>query len=128
MKTYFLPWLGDPLSQAVRIATAGDDPYEVVVRTVGPPGSFAVFSFDANELNTMDLPAVAPGVTAPPTGGDVLVLPGGQFQVIRLASKMALFAKGNVGPGVAIPPEGVIISVAGADFTAGFPAMEFIAG
>lgn len=125
MKTYFLPWLGDPFSQAVRVGTAGDEPYEVVVRCVAPPGSFAVFSFDANELNTMDLPVIAPGVTGPPTGGDVLVIPGGQFQIIRLRPKMGLFAKGNIGPGAAIPPEGVVISVTGGDFTAGLTATPY---
>jgi hypothetical protein len=122
MRTFFLPWLGDPYSQAVRIATAGNDPYEIVVRTVAPPGAFAVFSFDANELNTMDLAVVAPGITGPPTGGDVLIIPGGQFQIVRLRPKQGLFAKGNIGPGAAIPPEGVIISITGGDFTAGLTA------
>lgn len=124
-RTFFLPWIGDPSSEAVRVATAGNEPYEIVIRTVAPPGAFGIFSFDANELNTMELAVVAVGVTGPPTGGDVLIIPGGQFQIVRLQPKSALFAKGNIGPGAAIPPEGVIISITGGDFTAGLTAGPF---
>jgi len=118
LRTYALPWMGDPKSQAVRVASAGDRPYEVVVRTVAPPGSFAIFSFDANEMNMRGVPVVAAGTSAIPAG-DFLVIPGGQFQIVRLSPKMALFAKGNIGPG-AVVGDAVICSVTGAAFVAAF--------
>jgi hypothetical protein len=118
MRTYSLPWLGDPKSESVRVASAGERPYEVIVRTVAPPGAFAVFSFDANEMNIRGVPVVAPGTTGLPAG-DFLIIPGGQFQIVRLSPKMGLFAKGNIGPG-AVVGDAVICSVTGAAFVAAF--------
>jgi hypothetical protein len=117
MRTYSLPYLGDPDALAIRVATAGDAPYEVIVRTVHPPGSFAVFCFDATELNGINPPPFGPGITLPPFGGDVLVLPGGQFQLIRLRPKQSLYAKGNIGFGFA-GASAVVASLTTGDFAA----------
>lgn len=121
MRTYALPFLGalndGSRTEAIRVATAGTEPYEVIVRTVHPPGSFSAFSFDAQELNALDPPLIGPDITAPPFGGDVLVLPGGQFQLIRLRPKQALFAKGNIGPNFFGAPA-VIASITTGDFAA----------
>jgi hypothetical protein len=122
MKSFTLPFIGDIRSEPVRIATAGSEPYEVVVRVVEPPGGQAVLSFEPNELNPGRL-----GVVSTLTAnfsqfpvGDVLIIPSGQFQIIRLRPKQALFAKGTVSANGSDGVSGVVVSVTGSDFTVGF--------
>jgi len=123
MKSFTLPFIGDVRSEPVRIATAGPkDPYEVVVRVVEPPGGQAVLSFEPNELNPGPLGSVST-LTADFSQfpvGDVLIIPSGQFQVLRLRPKQGLFAKGTVAPNGSQGVNGVIVSVTGSDFTIGF--------
>jgi hypothetical protein len=95
LKSYTLPSLATAGSEAVRLATAGDEATSVVVRTVSPMGSYAVLAFSAAELNT-------PGVGTTPTG-DTLFVVVGDKQRVRLAPRQALFAKGSTA--------GVIVSV-----------------
>lgn len=122
MRSYTLPSLTDFQSEAIRIATAGRHPYEVIVRAVEPPGGHAVVSFDANELNMVGhLPSVSTlstNFSAFPIG-DVMVIPTGQFQPIRLRPGQVLYAKGTVAPNASTGVKGVIISVAAADFVVG---------
>jgi hypothetical protein len=122
MRSYTLPSLTNFRSEAIRIATAGKQPYEVVVRAIEPPGGHAVVSFDANELNMVGhLPSVSTlstNFSAFPIG-DVLVIPTGQFQPIRLRPGQVLYAKGTVAPNASTGVKGVIISVSAADFIVG---------
>jgi hypothetical protein len=122
MRSYTLPSLTNPRSEAIRIATAGRQPYEVIVRCVEPPGGHAVISFDANELNMVGhLPSVSTlstNFSAFPIG-DVLVIPAGQFQPVRLRPNQVLYAKGTVAPGGSQGVKGVIVSVTAADFITG---------
>lgn len=122
MRSYTLPPLTDFRSEAIRIATAGKQPYEVVVRCVEPPGGYAVISFDANELNMVgNLPSVSTlsaNFSAFPIG-DVLVIPSGQFQPVRLRPGQVLYAKGTVAPNGSSGVKGVIVSVTAADFVVG---------
>ncbi len=122
MKSFTLPFIGNIKSEPVRIATAGTEPYEVVVRVVEPPGGHAVLSFEPNELNPGPLGSVSTLSTnfSQFPVGDVLVIPSGQFQVVRLRPKQALFAKGTVDTDGSQGVTGVIVSVTGADFTVGF--------
>ena len=122
MRSYTLPALTNFRSEAIRIATAGKQPYEVVVRCVEPPGSHAVIAFDANELNMVGhLPAVSTASTnfsAFPIG-DVLVIPAGQFQPVRLRPGQVLYAKGTAAPNASTGVKGTIVSVTAADFVVG---------
>ena len=122
MRSFTLPSLTNFRSEAVRIATAGSSPYEVVVRCVEPPGGHAVLAFDPNELNMVGhLPSVSTltaNFSAFPIG-DVLVVPAGQFQPVRLRPGQALYAKGTVSPNGSTGVKGVIISVTAADFSIG---------
>lgn len=122
MRSYTLPPLTDFRSEAIRIATAGKQPYEVVVRCVEPPGGHAVVAFDANELNMVGhLPSVSTlsaNFSAFPIG-DVLVIPAGQFQPVRLRPGQVLYAKGTVAPNGSSGVKGVIVSVTAADFVVG---------
>jgi hypothetical protein len=112
MRTYRLPWLADQDAGAIRIATAGAEPYEVTVRVVSPPGALAALSFSTNEL---DLPqqVIAPNMSAVPAG-DTLVIPAGQKHVVRMNPRQALYAKGNFGPGNMNGP--VIVSITASDY------------
>jgi len=92
IRTITLPTI---TGQAVRVANATDVAYKVTVRTVSPPGAFAVLSFDASELNTPNLAAIP--------NGNTLLLPAGQDDEIRLMPRQVLYAKGNV--------VGVVLSV-----------------
>lgn len=122
MRSYTLPSLTNPRSEAIRVATAGKQPYEVVIRCVEPPGGHAVLSFDPNELNMVGhLPSVSTAsanFSAFPIG-DVLVIPAGQFQPVRLRPGQVLYAKGTVAPNGSSGVKGVIISVTAADFVVG---------
>lgn len=122
MKSFTLPFIGDVKSEPVRIATAGLEPYEVVVRVVEPPGGHAVLSFEPNELNPGPLGSVSTLSTnfSQFPVGDVLVIPSGQFQIMRLRPRQGLFAKGTVDRDGSQGVHGVIVSVTGADFTVGF--------
>jgi hypothetical protein len=122
MKSFTLPFIGNIKSEPVRIATAGIEPYEVVVRVVEPPGGHAVLSFEPNELNPGPLGSVSTLSTnfSQFPVGDVLVIPSGQFQVVRLRPRQGLFAKGTVDTDGSQGVTGVIVSVTGADFTVGF--------
>ena len=123
MRSYTLPYIGDPRSEAIKVAEAGTVAYEVVVRVVQPPGGFAVLAFDPNELNVSGVPFVqtlGTSYSAFPVG-NTLIMPAGQFQVLRLAPRQSLYAKGTVAPNVATQTSSdgaVIISVTAADFTA----------
>jgi hypothetical protein len=88
MRSFFLPSLADPRSEAIRLATAVDESMIVVVRAIAPVGGFAVLSFSAAELNT-------PGASAIPIG-DTFVVVVGEKQEIRLAPRQVLYAKGSV--------------------------------
>lgn len=69
-----------------RLATASGTRFWVVeVRTVGPPGSFAIVSPVANALTQGNVP-----------GYDAVVIPAGGDNRIRLAPGQALFGVGNV--------------------------------
>jgi len=112
MRTYRAPWLADPNTPAIRIATAGNVSHEVIVRVVAPPGALAAFSFSPNELNIPQA-LVAPGVSAVPAG-DTLIVPAGQQQLIRMNAKQVLYAKGNMSP--TLNPTGpVVVSISGVD-------------
>lgn len=113
LKTYRLPWLGDSSnnSQAVRVATSLDNPYEVVVRVVGPAGGLAALSFSQTELGNQRV--IGPGLSMVPTG-DVVIIPAGQQpQTIRMNPRQVLFARGNLGP--ANPTGAVVLSIAATD-------------
>lgn len=88
MKSWTLPSTGEPY----QIVKANRRPYRVVVRTVGPPGAFAIVSPDPTELaiNTNAVPI-----------GDTLIIPAGEQNEIRLTPRQALYARGNV-PGVCL--------------------------
>lgn len=90
MKTYTLPSLNDRTRGAIRVAQATDVPYEVVLRTIGPAGTYAAFSMNVTELNTYQ----GNVVTQPPLG-DVVLLPTSQYQVIKLRPREVLYAKGS---------------------------------
>jgi hypothetical protein len=87
-RSFRLPSLTDYESGAVRIGQATDVEYEAIVRTVGPAGEWAVISFNPTEL-------MQPGMSNFPVG-DVLVLPSGQWQKMRLLPRQVLYAKGSV--------------------------------
>lgn len=112
MKTMRLPWLGDKRAQAqaVRVATSLQNPYEVTVRVVAPPGALAALSFSQTELE--DQPLIAPGLSTVPTG-DVVIIPAGGFQKIRMNPRQALFGRGNMSPDH--PTGAVLISVSATD-------------
>lgn len=97
MKTFRLPWLGDPRNeaQAIRVANALDNPYEVTVRVVGPPGSMAAIAFSPTEL--MNQPLIAAGISQVPIG-DTIIVPAGQRQTILMNPRQALYARGNMSP------------------------------
>ncbi len=125
MQSYTLPYIGDPASQAIRVATAGDAPYEVIVRVVEPPGSHGVFAFDPVELN---LSGGVPFVQTVGTAysefpvGNVMPVPAGQFQIIRLRPRQALYAKGTSAPGGANQSTGsggTVVAVTASDFVSG---------
>lgn len=98
MGTMRVPSLTNPKSQAIRLLQAGDMPFEAILRVVGPAGSYAAFSVDANDLNLgSPLPSVSP-----PTGS-TLIVQSGQHHPLRLGPRQAVFAKGSV--------DGVIVSV-----------------
>lgn len=89
MKSYRLPSLSDADSRAARIATAPRHAgVEVVLRVASPPNSWAVFSNDANELNT-------PGIGTVPVG-NTFIIPMGQHDRVYLEPGQAIFAKGNM--------------------------------
>jgi hypothetical protein len=98
MKSWTLPATGEPY----QIVKASRRPYRVVVRTVGPPGAFAIVSPDPTELvtNTNAVPV-----------GDTLIIPSGAQNEIRLTPRQALYARGNVA--------GVCISVTYTELTDG---------
>lgn len=73
-------------SNPSRLATAAGPRFWVAeVRTVGPPGSFAIVSLVANALTQGNVP-----------GYDAIVIPAGGSERIRLAPGQALFGVGNV--------------------------------
>lgn len=112
MKTFRLPWLGDPgnASQAIRVANALDNPYEVTVRVVGPPGALAALSFSPTEL--MNQPVIAAGISQVPIG-DTIIMPAGQRQTIRMNPRQGLYARGNMSPNLATGA--VVLSVSAND-------------
>jgi hypothetical protein len=122
MKSFTLPFIGNPRSEPIRVATAGREPYEVVVRVVEPPGGHAVLSFEPNELNPGPIGSVSTLSTnfSQFPVGDVLVIPSGQFQIVRLRPGQALYAKGTVDVDGSQGVHGVIVSVTGADFAISF--------
>jgi hypothetical protein len=122
MKSFTLPFIGNIKSEPIRVATAGREPYEVVVRVVEPPGGHAVLSFEPNELNPGPIGSVSTLSTnfSQFPVGDVLVIPSGQFQIVRLRPGQALYAKGTVDTDGSQGVTGVIISVTGADFAVSF--------
>lgn len=89
VNTRRLPSLGAAGAQAIRIASANKQPIRVTLRPIGPPGSFAVFSQSAAELNT-------PGLTATNPTGYVFSIPVGDVQTVDLHQRQELYAKGNV--------------------------------
>ena len=97
INTRRLPALATAGSQAIRVASAGAQAIRVTLRPIGPPGSFAVFSESAAELNT-------PGLAATIPTGFVFSIPVGDKETIDIHAKQALYAKGNV--------EGVNLSIA----------------
>jgi len=114
--TYRLPFLGDPEAGAIRLATSNNVPYEVTVRVVGPPGGMAALAFDPVPLNVPQ-PLIFPANHfSHIPAGDVIIIPAGQFQTIRMTPRQALFGKGNMGPKHPTGP--VVVSIIGADFMA----------
>lgn len=85
MKSYTLPSLNDKTRGAIRVAQATDLPYDVMIRTIGPPGQYAALSLNVGELNS------ASGVPV----GDLILLPTSQFQTLKLKPKEVLYAKGS---------------------------------
>jgi hypothetical protein len=65
---------------------SGKNPWRVAVRVVGPPGSFAYISTDRSTLN--------PGFTTHP---NVIAIPAGQTNEIRLQPGQDLFGLANTG-------------------------------
>jgi hypothetical protein len=86
MQTIALPNISDLSTEAARLASATSTPYDVIVRVVGPAGSYAAFSLDQTELQR--------GGTAIPTGNTVIVQ-SGEAHKIRLLPHQAVFAKGQ---------------------------------
>jgi hypothetical protein len=121
MRSYVLPSLTDPSADPIRVVTAGDQPYEVIIRCVEPPGGHAVLARDPNELRVGALPAVSTATTnfSEFPVGDVVVIPSGQFQHLRLRPHEALFAKGTAAKNASTGVAGVIISISAADFLVG---------
>jgi hypothetical protein len=83
-----------------------------------------VLAFDPVELNVRDLPFVQTVGTAYSEFpvGNVLPVPAGQFQIIRLRPRQALYAKGTVAPGGANQSTGsggVVLAITAADFVSG---------
>jgi len=87
-RSFRLPALTDPDSGAVRIGQATDVEYTAIVRTIGPAGEWAAVSQNPSELTQPDL-------TTFPVG-DILTLPSGQWQKMRLLPRQVLYAKGSV--------------------------------
>jgi len=112
MRTYQLPWLGDQNNPAIRIATAGAEPYEVTVRVVSPPGGLAALSFSPNELN-LTQSIVGPNMSAVPTG-DTLIIPSGQKHNVFMNPRQALYARGNFSP--SNPNGAVVLSITAGDY------------
>lgn len=81
VQSMILPTMADP--SAVRLFTAGEVPYEAVVRTVGPPGSYAALAFDPTQLVNTAM-------------GSTVIVPAGASQTIRMQPKQALYAKGTL--------------------------------
>jgi len=92
-RSFYLPTLSDPRSEAVRIATATDRPCRATVRAVAPSGGFIAVAYTPSELNI-------PGLDPIPVG-DTLIMPVGHTQEVRLSPHQALYAKGSV-PGVVV--------------------------
>ncbi len=100
MRTVTLP---GPTGTPVRVATSGDMLYEVRLRTITPPGSFAFASFDPTELQFVTSFATA--------AGNIIAVPVSvEPYVIRLAPGQALYAKGST--------DGVRLTVTAIDFPA----------
>jgi len=112
MRTYQLPWLADPQAPAIRVATAGTEPYAVTVRVVSPPGALAALSLSANELNIQQ-PVIAANMSAVPTG-DTLIIPAGSKQTILMNPRDILYARGNFAN--ANPNGAVVVSITASDY------------
>lgn len=89
--TRVLPALGTA-SQAIRVAGNLHHPVRVTIRPVGPPGTLAVLSFSAAELNMPGLNPVTPA-------GYVFSIPVGHAETFDLDRGQSLFAKAS-DPGV----------------------------
>jgi len=113
MQSMRLPWLGDsrPQAQAAHVATSLQNPYEVVVRVVAPPGGLAALSLDQGGLN--DQPLIAPGMSSVPMRNGVIIIPAGEAQRILMNPRQSLYARGNMSPDNPTGP--VIISVTATD-------------
>jgi hypothetical protein len=80
---------------------SGKNPWRVVMRVVGPPGSFAYISTDRSALN--------PGFT---THSNVVAIPAGQGNEIRLQPGQDLFGLANTGAVAGSPgPRQVMLSI-----------------
>lgn len=102
MQSMRLPYRGDSSSQAIRVAQATDKPYEVTLRVIGPPGEWAMFSFDPTELNT--------GTSLIPLGGTFVVM-SGQDHTMRLLPYQVIYAKGSSTGGDGVFPVCVSVSM-----------------
>lgn len=80
---------------------SGKNPWRVVMRVVGPPGSFAYISTDRSALN--------PGFT---THSNVIAIPAGQGNEVRLQPGQDLFGLANTGAVAGTPgPRQVMLSI-----------------
>jgi hypothetical protein len=86
-KSYRLPLVTNKLRPAIRVAQATDVPYGIILRTIGPAGGWAVFAYNASELD---------GSNTNTPMGDVLILPTFQWQFLTLKPRQVIYAKGGV--------------------------------
>lgn len=85
MRSYLLPNINTPGTLPIRIARAGDVPYDVSIRVVSPANAQAIIATDPNELNVIGIPI-----------GNTLILATGERQVVRISPRQSLYAKGTL--------------------------------
>jgi hypothetical protein len=97
VKTLQLPSLTNPRLEALGIINATEAPWRIQIRTIGPPGGFAILSFDAGELSM-------PMIGTVPEGNTFILGAGGDLE-IHLAPRQRLYGKGSM-PGVTVSVSG----------------------
>lgn len=99
-------------NSALRTMTAvGNNPWRVTVRVLGPPGSYAAFATDASRLRG--------GAANAMMGEDVMIVPAGSEQEVRLTPRQVLYAIANTS--------GIAVSVVGSEMMlSGAPQLQVV--